>query len=238
MTGSTPTPELVAVVPARGETASLADVLARLDRALPGVHVLVVMDTPGDPAAAVAREAGAEVLTNTSTGYVGAVHTGIREVHRRGLPRLVVLDADGQHPPEAAPSLVACLAEADVAWASRNGTGSPGSLARRAGNRLLSAWLHLLTGAGLHDVTCGFVALGPDAIAVLATRHGGRFGDVGVRARVVARGLRAVEVPVRIAARQEGISMHRGLAAAGHLVRSLIDVPLEIRFARRELLRG
>lgn len=225
---------LAALIPAKAETSSLEDVLARLRQALPGVRVLVVTDYDDDPAAGVARRAGVEVLHSGPSGYVGAVHAGIQALSRHGVERLVLLDADGQHPPEAAPLLVARLAQADVVYASRQGTHSPGSVYRRLGNRLLSTWLHLLTGTRLHDVTSGFAALGPRAIDVLATRTSGGFGDAGVRARLLTRGLEVLEQPVHIAARNEGTSMHRGPAAAAHFLRSLMDVPQEIRIARRE----
>ncbi len=208
------------LIPARDEAASLGETLARVAAALPHAALHVVDDHSTDSTGALAARAGATVLTPTGTGYAAALSAGYRHLTHQGYDAVVQLDADGQHPPEAATDLLDALQRADWVVGSRHGTDSPGPLARRAGNALLSASVRL-AGVEAADVTSGFWALGPAAQALCASEFPLGVADANVRVWATRRGLRLSEVPVAMAERSTGTSMHSGLRGVRNLGRSL-----------------
>lgn len=218
---------VAALLPARDEEARIGEVMARLGRALPAVNVWVVDSGSRDRTAALATSLGARVVRQEGVGYPGAITTGLRALSAEGYDAVLLIDADGQHPPEDAPRLLAALESADWVIGSRAGTGSPGTWDRRAGNALLALAVRLAAGGDLRDVTSGYQALGPRALAVLTEGPPPPVADANLRARALRRGLRVREVPVRMATRAGGVSMHDGLAGARNLAASMLAVLVE-----------
>lgn len=208
------------LIPARDEAENLGPTLARLQLALPHADVHVVDDHSSDGTAAIATAAGATVLPATGIGYAAALASGYRHLTVQGYDAVLQLDADGQHPPEAALDLLAGLSTADWVVGSRQGTASPGPWSRRAGNALLSASVRL-AGVDAADVTSGYWALGPTAQALCAADFPTAVADANVRVWATRRGLRLREVPVAMAERTAGVSMHGGWRGMRNLIRSL-----------------
>jgi glycosyltransferase involved in cell wall biosynthesis len=123
--------------------------------------VLLVDDgMPPEAAASLARiaaRAGVGLLrlpANFGKGH--AIAAGRRHLLSRTPPpqALVVLDADGQHPPAAIPALVAAAADAELVIGDRlGGIGMP--RLRRFTNRIASRLLALVTGHDVPDSQCG-----------------------------------------------------------------------------------
>jgi glycosyltransferase involved in cell wall biosynthesis len=228
----------VVMVPALNEGPRLGALLSGVRAALPDAPVWVVDGGSDDDTAAVARHHDAIVLRQQGRGYAAALRTGYRVAAAQGVQRLVQLDADGQHPPEALPQVVAALGQADLVIASRHGTRSPGGWGRRLGNGALylavagvAAWRGL-PGRAPRDVTSGMQALGPRALRALALAMPDDIADANMRVLALRLGLTVAELPVTMASRTGGRSMHDGLAGARNLARSLRAVA---RDATREL---
>ncbi|MBI4178738.1 glycosyltransferase family 2 protein [bacterium] len=152
--------DVTVVLPAFNEAASIAEILDRLNRVLPGAKLLVVDDGSGDATADLARKAGAEVIVHEENfGNGAAVKTGIRAA---STPILVLMDSDGQHPPDAIPKLLDALQDADMVVASRSAAAQ--SAFRRFGNAVLSGFASLLAGRRIPDLTSGFRAARRDAL--------------------------------------------------------------------------
>ena len=175
--------------PARDEAQSLPAVLRGLHAALPGARLLVIDGHSRDETAAVARRAGATVLPQKGRGYADALSLGYRTLAGWGLDASIQLDADGQHPPAAAPALLHALADQDWVIGSRQGSG--GALLRRAGSAALTLSVAALTRRRFRDVMSGYWACGPRAIALFAERLPRDVADANVR--VLAH--RAASVP-------------------------------------------
>lgn len=143
------------LIPAYNEARVIADVVTRV-RAAAGWHeVLVVDDGSADGTAGFAKAAGATVIRHPyNKGNGAAVKTGIR---RATGDYILILDADGQHPPEDALRLVERLGEFDLVVGARSGS-SQASLQRRVGNALLNRLASWLTGRPIPDLTSGFRA--------------------------------------------------------------------------------
>jgi glycosyltransferase involved in cell wall biosynthesis len=141
------------VVPAFNEAASIAEVVGVLRSAAPWREVLVVDDGSTDPTAERAAAVGATVIRHPYNKCNGAaVKSGIR--HATG-DYVLILDADGQHPPEDALRIAARLGEFDLVIGARS-DATHATVARRAGNALLNRVASFLTGRRIPDLTSGF----------------------------------------------------------------------------------
>lgn len=192
------------VIPARNEAETIGEVIAST-RALGWRHVLVVDDGSTDDTAALARAAGAAVISPVlPQGAWGAMQTGIRYAVRHGYPGVVTMDADGQHEPEHIADLLAAAGGAeriDVVIGAFPERGSPL-------RRLAWRYFRLLTGLSLEDLTSGFRYYNRAACELLAGEEATLldYQDVGVLLMLRRAGLRMCEVPVEMYPRRTGPS--------------------------------
>src|SRR5690242_18309213 len=95
-----PEPTLI-IVPAWNEERNVGNTVTEIRRAHPEYDVVVIDDGSADETAAVARAAGAVVLSLPfNLGVGGAMRTGFLFAQRHGYRRAIQVDADGQHNPE------------------------------------------------------------------------------------------------------------------------------------------
>jgi glycosyltransferase involved in cell wall biosynthesis len=143
------------IVPAYGESASIADVVADLRGAAPWREIIVVDDGSPDETAGRAEAAGATVVRHPyNKGNGAAVKTGIR---RATGEYIVIMDGDGQHRSADALRLAGRLGEFDLVVGARSprmqATGP-----RRIGNGALNWLASYLTGRPIPDLTSGLRA--------------------------------------------------------------------------------
>ena len=140
-------------MPAMNEADSIADVVSELRRTAPWREIIVVDDGSADDTAARARDAGACVIRHPyNKGNGAAVKSGIRKASGE---YILIIDADGQHPPEDAQRIAARLGEFDLVIGARAAT-TQATTARRAGNALLNDLASYLTSRPIPDLTSGF----------------------------------------------------------------------------------
>jgi glycosyltransferase involved in cell wall biosynthesis len=147
-------PALVSIViPAFNESDSIAEVVGVLRAAAPWREIIVVDDGSSDGTADRAAAAGATVVRLPyNMGNGAAVKNGIR---RASGDYVLIVDADGQHPPEEALRIVARLGEYDLVVGARS-KETQATHARRAGNGALNWLASYLTGREIPDLTSGF----------------------------------------------------------------------------------
>ena len=135
------------------EAASIREVVTQLRASAPWREVLVIDDGSTDATGDVARGAGAAVIRHPyNKGNGAAVKTGIRNAAGEFI---LIIDADGQHPPEDAMRLIARLGEYDLVVGART-SSTQATHGRRAGNALLNTLAGYLTGRPIPDLTSGF----------------------------------------------------------------------------------
>jgi hypothetical protein len=207
---------ILAVIPAKDESASLPGVLTELARYHAPDATLVVDDGSEDDTAELARRAGCRVVQHPfNLGYGAALLTGYHFAIQHGFTHIVQLDGDGQHPPDAIERLLAPIREgkADVVVGSRY-LARPYydySRVRRIAS-LPMAWLATWwTRRRITDPTSGLQAISPPALALLCSDGFPEdYPDVDVLIWLHLAGIRLHEVPVVMRPRRAGRSMHRG----------------------------
>lgn len=151
------------IIPAYNEAAVIADVVARVLAALRETpytfEVIVADDGSTDETAAVAEAAGATVCRHPyNIGNGAAVKTGIRQAQG---DILVMLDGDGQHPPEDIPRLLEKVGLYDMVVGART-TQSATDFHRDIANKIYNWFASYVCGRKIEDLTSGFRAIKGD----------------------------------------------------------------------------
>ena len=211
------------LIPAHNEEESLAEVLSSVQRHAPEEEIVVVASCCSDSTVAIAKHFGATVLEQPQKGYWTALCSGYDYAVQTDAQYLIQLDADGQHPASAIPRLRhQLLSSADIDWVigSRRSTGTYQSFDRIFLQRLLSRWVQMNIGVRLHDISSGFWAVNRKSIHIFR-EYAGQNGDVLIRIYGLRRGLTLREIPVPMAERKKGESMHSRLNAGRYLAQLL-----------------
>lgn len=209
------------IVPTYDERQTLPTTLARLRAAAPAADVLVVDDASPDGTGDVAEAAGVadpavHVLHRPGkTGLGRAYVAGFEWALARGYDAIVAMDADGSHPPERLPGMLARAAADDgpdlvlgsrwvpggavVSWPARR------RLLSRAGN----LYARLSLGLPVRDATGGYRVYRAQTLRALPlgeVESQGYCFQVDMVWRVLRAGGRVVEVPITFTERTEGRS--------------------------------
>jgi glycosyltransferase involved in cell wall biosynthesis len=224
---------VLVVVPAWNEAEVITGVLGELAAAAPQLDVVVVDDGSTDATSAVVAAAGSTVLTLPfNLGVGGAMRAGLLYAARNGYDGVVQVDADGQHDPAQIERLLAALEQVDVAVGSRFAGGEPYLVRgpRRWAMKLLAWAMSRMCHTRLTDVTSGFRATGPRAIALLARYYPREYLGDTVESLVVVQkaGLRVREVGVSMRPRAGGTPSQSSLRSAAYLARALLVLLLAV----------
>ena len=151
---------VIVVVPALNEAASIADVLRSLKDH--GCTTVAISDGSVDATAAIARDCGVAVLDLAiNLGVGGALRAGFQYACRHGYEAVIQIDADGQHPIDHIDDLI-CAANdlhADMVVGSRFVNGSATMQVngvRRLTMRVLAWSASRATRSPITDSTSGF----------------------------------------------------------------------------------
>ena len=160
MAAATSDRSLSIIIPAKNESATIADLVGEIRGLHPYAEVLVVDDGSEDDTAGLAQGAGARVVKHpVSLGNGAAVKAGARAASGS---TLVMMDGDGQHQPADIGKLVAELdAGFDMAVGARD-SGSHAGVGRLAANGMYNVFASVISGHRILDLTSGFRAVRAD----------------------------------------------------------------------------
>jgi glycosyltransferase involved in cell wall biosynthesis len=194
--------DVTVVIPCLNEAEGIVSVVKEAQEALraAGVdgEVIVVDNASDDDSAALARAAGATVVTEPRRGYGSAYLAGLASA--RG-EYIVMADADGTYPLDRLGEFIERLrAGADMVLGSRfKGTIEPGAMPwpnRYLGNPLLTGMLNLLFRSGVSDAHCGLRAVRRDVVPDLQLSATGMEFASEMVIKAGKRHLRIDEVPI------------------------------------------
>ena len=169
------------------------------------------------------------VRTNGNRGKGHAVATGIRSLLARRPPpeAVLVVDADGQHPPDRIPAFLGAAATAELVVGDRFGQLARMPRERRLANWLASRLLRLTTGAPARDTQCGMRLLRGRALHEVPFDGGGYEAEARHLKRCLVAGVDVSWVPIP--------AIYEGAPSSFRNARDTIRVAIEL--LRRDLRR-
>jgi len=144
------------VIPAYNEEENIGALLEELVESALVEEIIVVNDCSTDSTKEIVRRFPQVTLINNyrNMGNGASVRKGILKSTKE---YVLLMDADGQHPPAALPRLIDYAVEndCDLVVASRKNNSNVSGF-RTFGNRMLEAVASYLSGTKIDDLTCGF----------------------------------------------------------------------------------
>lgn len=157
------------VIPAYEAAATLGLVVRGLRASLPDALLIAVDDGSGDGTHDVAAACCDRVVHfQRNRGKGAALRAGFDVAHAECAPLVITIDADGQHDPALAPSLLAALASADLVIGARPRARGTMPLGRRITNALASAAVGAIVGVSVPDAQSGYRAIRREVLAAVA----------------------------------------------------------------------
>lgn len=198
--------KLVILIPALNEEQTIAQVIKGIPSYIEGVteqQIVVIDDGSTDGTSAIARAAGATVITHTVNQGVGvALQTGIKQALAAGADVIVNIDGDGQFQSADIPKLIAPIKEGKADFVSTTRFADPALLPTMPalkiwGNKWMTRIINFITGQKFTDVSCGFRAYSREAALRLSL-----FGKFTYTQETFVdfafKGIRMAEVPLLV----------------------------------------
>jgi len=228
-----PADSVLVIVPAWNEEQNVGTTVREILATGRGYYVAVVDDGSMDATASVAREAGAIVLSLPfNLGVGGAMRTGFTYAQRMGYGRAIQVDADGQHNPADIDRVLAGLDSADISIGARFSDVGDYQVRgpRKWAMKLLAAIVSRVAKTRLTDVTSGFRAAGPRAIAQYVRYYPAEYLGDTLDSLVAAchSGLSVTQVPVAMRPRAFGRPSQGAWGSTVYLMRSAFALGLAI----------
>ncbi len=145
------------VTPAYNEEATIGDILAQLE-ARPEIDEIIVVDdgsTDGTANQVAAHPTVRLIQHPYNIGNGAAIKSGIRAATG---DIILLMDCDGQHPPDEIPNLLADMQRYDMIVGARS-TGSEAQWQRRLANWVFNQYASYIVGYPVPDLTSGFRAI-------------------------------------------------------------------------------
>jgi glycosyltransferase involved in cell wall biosynthesis len=239
----------LAIIPAYNEQKKIGEVVTKIRESDKDIDILVIDDGSTDRTACHAKLAGAKVIRlSFNMGYGVALQTGYKYAFDRGYDYLVQLDGDGQHDPAYIPELFKIIMHEDVdlVLGSRflkvdqggkaDSQECTNSMARKLGIRLFGSLISALIRLRITDPTSGYQALNKRVISFFVRDFFPcDYPDADVIAMVHRAGFKIKELPMSMAGRENGTSMHSGLKPVYYVFKMFLSISMTFLRKRPKL---
>jgi glycosyltransferase involved in cell wall biosynthesis len=199
------------LIPAYNEEASIQSVITQIANLDLDLDILVIDDGSSDKTRKISRESGAICLTHPINCGVGAaLITGLTWALNNQYERIIVVDADGQHPIQNIGPMLDQLDQFDLVVGCRDWKAYDSKYYRRLAHELLRVTLKFKFKVYISDVTSGFRAINAFAAEKLLPELGDQYLEDTIMLLVEAqkKHIRVGSMPVHIAPRQGGEPSH------------------------------
>ena len=221
-------PRAVVCLPTYNERENLEVMVQALGQVLDTSHdgVLVIDDSSPDGTGEIADRLAREypwvsVLHRERKEGIGPAYiAGFRRLLAEGAELILEMDCDFSHDPADVPRLIAATEDADLVLGSRyvpgGGTENWGFV-RRFVSRGGCLYAQILLGVRVRDLTGGFKCFRREALEAIdldAVAARGYGFQIETTYRVLRKGLRVREIPIRFVERRAGASKMTGSIVA------------------------
>lgn len=228
---------VLVIIPAYNEQDAIRETTRKLDqfaqsfetRQKYSLDYIVINDGSTDSTEQVlTAENISHVQLIRNLGIGGAVQTGYKYAKENHYDIAIQFDGDGQHDPAYISSIVEpVLNGGDMCIGSRfvgNESEFKSTAARRAGIKLISWAIRLVTGTKIYDPTSGFRAVGRQIIDEFAEHYPQEYPEPESIVALLKQGYKVEEVPVRMIERQAGKSSIRAFKTIYYMITVCLSI--------------
>ena len=190
----------IVCIPAYNEEIKINDVVKK---SLPYADKVIVCDDGStDDTAALAKKAGAVVISHEKNqGYGATISTLFDYCRKNNAEIMVTLDGDGQHNPDQIPDLINVILKhkVDVVIGSRalkNDKDLPSY--RKTGIKIITSTINSATNLKVTDSQSGFRAYSKEAIDLIFPTESGMAVSTEILVKISNNGLSLAEVPITV----------------------------------------
>lgn len=224
------------IVPAYQAERTLPSVIADLRGALPGLanEILVVDDGSTDATAQVAMRAGCQLVSHgRNRGKGAALVTGLATARARGHQVALTVDADGQHPADAARSVLFASTDPEAFVLGVRELATAGAPRKnQVSNGISNFFISRFAGRPLRDTQCGLRRYPVASTLALASRGEGYDFEAEVLLRAIWAGLPVVEEPIRVLYPEDRVTHFHVVRDPWRIVRTVVVALRDRRFGR------
>ncbi len=227
--------KVLIIVPSFSEEANIVRVLQGLEKYVPGIDVLMIIDGSKDRTEEIASFNDCDSLVHPfNLGYGVAIQTGYKYAVRNGYELVVQIDGDGQHDPKYIKPMIETLlsSKSDVVIGSRflEGGGYDVPISRKIGIKFFSKIASLITRQKISDSTSGFQILNHKVFKFFSKVDNFPYDcpDADTIITLIFAGFKVKEVPVIMYDRMHGKSMTTGIKTIFYVIKMLISILLTV----------
>ena len=190
----------IVCIPAYNEEIKINDVVKK---SLPYADKVIVCDDGStDDTAALAKKAGAVVISHEKNqGYGATISTLFDYCRKNNAEIMVTLDGDGQHNPDQIPDLINVILKHKVdvvigARSLRDDKNLPSY--RKTGIKIITSTINSATNLKVTDSQSGFRAYSKEAINLIRPTESGMAVSTEILVKISNNGLSMAEVPITV----------------------------------------
>ena len=210
--------KILIIIPTYNEKENIGLLIPEIDKAVPGVHILVVDDSSPDGTSAYIKElaikrSGLFVLDRQKKEGLGKAYVaGFSWALERGYDFIFEMDADFSHDPKYLPDFLRAIEDNDLVIGSRYKSGV--NVINWPMSRLLlsyfaSYFVRIFVGIPIRDCTAGFKCFRRqvlDAINLTKIDSSGYSFQIEMNYHAWKKKFRIAEIPIVFTDRQRGTS--------------------------------
>jgi len=214
------------LVPAYEAEKTLAKVIEDLKAELPELasSILVVDDGSTDATSAVARSAGTQLVTHAGNrGKGAALRSGLVAAQAAGYGIALSVDADGQHPADAAAEVLNATEDDEALVLGIRQLAAAGAPRKnQISNGISNFFISHFAGRPLRDTQCGLRRYPIASTLALAARGDGYDFEAEILLRAIWAGVAIVEKPVRVLYPEDRITHFHVVRDPWRIVRTVV----------------
>ena len=167
-------------------------------------------------------------------GIGGAVQTGYKYAFYNNYDIAIQFDADGQHDPKYIDSLIKEIEKGNNLVIGSRFVGDlsifKSSIMRRAGIKILSSLIYVLTRKKIYDITSGFRACDRNIIEMFVKNYPTEYPEPETNAKIIKLNYSFTEIPVKMYERKAGSSSIKPIKSIYYMFSVSLAIVISILF--------